>query len=74
MQRIAEKQELVAFYQETGKTDKALQAGAALAELEQQLDAFKENVFRLYETFNKIKISTERLAQGKRKKSIEKLC
>lgn len=63
--RIEEKRELVEVYQETNKTDKALKAGADLAELEQQLDAFKDNVFRLYETFSKIEINTERLTQAK---------
>ncbi|MGB3496101.1 MAG: tetratricopeptide repeat protein [Elainellaceae cyanobacterium] len=63
--RIEEKQELIEAYQATSKTDKALKAGTELAELEQQLDAFKENVFRLYETFSKIDIDTKRLAQAK---------
>ena len=64
-QRIDEKQELVEVYQATGKTDKALKAGAELAALVQQLEAFKENVFWLYEIFSKIEIDTERLAQAK---------
>ena len=65
VQRLADKQELVEIYQATGKTDKALKAGAELAELEQQLEAFKENVVQLAETFSKIAINTERLAQAK---------
>jgi hypothetical protein len=64
-QRIAEKRELVEVYQETGKTDKALKAGAELEALEQQLEQFKADVLRLYETFTKIEISSDRLAQAK---------
>ncbi|MEM1308295.1 MAG: tetratricopeptide repeat protein [Cyanobacteria bacterium P01_H01_bin.153] len=65
VKQIEEKQELIDLYQETGKIDKALKAGAELAELEQKLEAFKENVFRLYEIFTRIEIDTERLAQAK---------
>ncbi|MGD1862099.1 MAG: hypothetical protein ACFB0E_19295 [Leptolyngbyaceae cyanobacterium] len=65
VRQIEEKQELIALYQETGKTDKALKAGAELAELEQKLEAFKEDVLRLYEIFTRIEIDTERLAQAK---------
>ena len=65
MARLAEKQEMVQYLQETGKTDRALKAAAELEELEQQKEQLKENVFRLYETFTKIKIDTERLAQAK---------
>lgn len=65
MQRIADKQEMVQYLQETGKTDRALKAGAELEELEQQKEQLKENVFRLYETFTRIEINTERLAQAK---------
>ncbi|NEQ33348.1 MAG: tetratricopeptide repeat protein, partial [Leptolyngbya sp. SIO4C5] len=63
--RIAEKREYIEYLQSTGKTEKALKAGAELEDLEQQLEQFKENVFRLYETFTKIEINTERLAQAK---------
>ncbi|NJO76516.1 MAG: hypothetical protein HC833_23890 [Leptolyngbyaceae cyanobacterium RM1_406_9] len=65
MGRVAEKQEMVQYLQETGKTDRALKAAAELEELEQQLEQFKQNVFRLYETFTKIEINTERLKQAK---------
>ncbi|HIK44260.1 MAG TPA: tetratricopeptide repeat protein, partial [Leptolyngbyaceae cyanobacterium M65_K2018_010] len=64
-QQISDKRELVALYQETGKTDKALKAGAELEELEQQLERFKTDVLRLYETFTKIEINTDRLIQAK---------
>ncbi|MEA5462413.1 tetratricopeptide repeat protein [Leptothoe sp. PORK10 BA2] len=63
--QIEEKQEFVEYLQATGKTDRALQAGAELEQLEQQLEQFKENVLRLYETFTKIEINSERLAQAK---------
>jgi hypothetical protein len=63
--RIAEKQELIEAYQLTGKTDKALKAGAELEALEQQLEQFKADVLRLYETFTKIEINSERLAKAK---------
>ncbi|MCY7332310.1 MAG: tetratricopeptide repeat protein [Pseudanabaena sp. CAN_BIN31] len=36
-----------------------------LQELEKQLEEFKSNVFKLYETFTKIEINTERLRQAK---------
>ena len=36
-----------------------------LEELEEQLEEFKSNVFKLYETFTKIEIDTERLRQAK---------
>ncbi|MEM6254719.1 MAG: tetratricopeptide repeat protein, partial [Cyanobacteria bacterium P01_D01_bin.156] len=64
-QQIEEKQEFVEYLQATGKTDRALKAGAELEELEQQLEQFKENVLRLYETFTKIEINTERLVKAK---------
>jgi tetratricopeptide (TPR) repeat protein len=65
IQRIEEKQEMVEIYQQTGKTDKALKAGAELEALEKQLEQFKENVLRLYDTFSKIEINSERLAKAK---------
>jgi tetratricopeptide (TPR) repeat protein len=65
IKRIAEKQEMVKLLQETGKTGRVLKAAAELEELEQQLEQFKQNVFRLYETFTKIEINTERLKQAK---------
>lgn len=65
MERIAEKQEMVQYLQETGQTERALKAAAELEELEKQREQFKENVFRLYETFTRIEINTERLAQAK---------
>jgi hypothetical protein len=63
--RIEEKQELIEAYQLTGKTDKALKAGAELEALEQQLEQFKADVLRLYETFTKIEINSERLAKAR---------
>jgi tetratricopeptide (TPR) repeat protein len=63
--RIAEKQEYVELLQATGQTEKALKAAAELEELEQQIEQFKEDVLRLYETFTKIEINTERLVQAK---------
>ncbi|MDJ0706047.1 MAG: tetratricopeptide repeat protein [Leptolyngbyaceae cyanobacterium MO_188.B28] len=65
IKRIEEKQEIIEYLQATGKTERALKAGAELEALEQELEQFKENVFRLYETFTKIEINTERLAQAK---------
>jgi tetratricopeptide (TPR) repeat protein len=65
MQRISEKQEMVEFLQEKGETDRALKAAAELEVLEQEKEQFKENILRLYETFTKIEIDTERLAQAK---------
>lgn len=65
MERIDEKQEIVQYLQETGKTERALKAAAELEELEKQKEQFKENVFRLYETFSRIEINTERLTQAK---------
>lgn len=65
-QRIEKQQKRVKRLQEAGDTEGALEESAELTELENQLDEFKENVFRLYETFTKIEINTERLAQAKR--------
>jgi tetratricopeptide (TPR) repeat protein len=65
MQRISDKQEMVEMLQATGKTDRALKAAAELEVLEQEKAQFKENILRLYETFTKIEIDTERLAQAK---------
>jgi tetratricopeptide (TPR) repeat protein len=65
MERMAEKQEMVQYLQETGKTDRALKAAAELEELQQQREQFKQNVLSLYETFTKIAIDTERLTQAK---------
>jgi tetratricopeptide (TPR) repeat protein len=65
MQRISEKQEMVEFLQEKGETDRALKAAAELEALKQEEAQFKENILRLYETFTKIEIDTERLAQAK---------
>ncbi|MFK8181952.1 MAG: tetratricopeptide repeat protein [Phormidesmis sp.] len=62
---IADKQEMVTLLQTAGKTERALEVGAELAELEQQLTQLKEDVIRLYETFTKIEIDTERLAKAK---------
>ncbi|MGD1854323.1 MAG: hypothetical protein ACFB2W_08730 [Leptolyngbyaceae cyanobacterium] len=63
--QISGKQELIELLQAAGKTDRALEAGTELEQLEQQLEQFKENVLRLYETFTKIEINSERLAQAK---------
>lgn len=63
--RIEEKQDTVAAFQAAGMTDRALKADSELAELKQQLEQFKADVLRLYETFTKIEINTERLAQAK---------
>ncbi|MFG6103082.1 tetratricopeptide repeat protein [Leptothoe sp. EHU-05/26/07-4] len=65
LSRIEEKRELIELLQSTGKTDRALKVDAELEELEHQLEQFKENVLRLYETFTKIEIDTERLAKAK---------
>ena len=65
MERLAEKQEMVQLLQQAGKTDRALKAAAELDDLEHQKEQLKENVLRLYETFTKIEINTERLAQAK---------
>jgi tetratricopeptide (TPR) repeat protein len=65
IKRISEKQEMVEFLQEKGETDRALKASAELEALEQEKEQFKENILRLYETFTKIEIDTERLAQAK---------
>jgi tetratricopeptide (TPR) repeat protein len=65
MQRISDKQEMVEMLQATGKTDRALKAAAELELLEQEKEQFKENILRLYETFIKIEIDTERLVQAK---------
>ena len=62
---IADKQEMIALLQEAGKTERALAVGTELAELEQNLAQLKEDVIRLYETFTKIEIDTERLAKAK---------
>ena len=42
-----------------------LKKSGKLSEKQQQLDELKENVYRLYETFNKIPLNTERLKQAK---------
>ncbi|MEM9089255.1 MAG: tetratricopeptide repeat protein [Cyanobacteria bacterium P01_F01_bin.53] len=65
MARLAENQEMLEYLQATGKTERALKAGGELAELEAQLERLKEDVLRLYETFTKIEIDTERLAKAK---------
>jgi hypothetical protein len=45
MGRIDEKQEMVQYLQETGKTDRALKASAELEELEQQKEQFSKTSF-----------------------------
>jgi hypothetical protein len=45
------------------KISRRLQKGEKLAALRKQLEGFKENVFRLYEQFNRTPINTERLRQ-----------
>ncbi|MEN8446185.1 MAG: hypothetical protein ABG776_14360, partial [Cyanobacteria bacterium J06555_13] len=59
--RIEKKQQRVQKLQKIGETELALEIGAELAADEQQLEQLKEDVLRLYETFTKIEIDTERL-------------
>ncbi|MEL6815604.1 MAG: hypothetical protein AAFP03_12410, partial [Cyanobacteria bacterium J06598_3] len=64
-ERIAEQQEMIEAWQATGKTERALKAASKLAQLEEEREQFKENVFQLYETFSKVEIDTARLAKAK---------
>ena len=64
-QRIDEKREYLEFLQGKGDTAKAIKADGELQQLLKQLEQLKEAVFRLYETFTKIEINTERLRQAK---------
>jgi len=63
-QKIEDKALILTLLPETEQV-KRLKVSKELEELEQQKEQLKENVFRLYETFTKIKIDTERLAQAK---------
>jgi Tetratricopeptide repeat len=63
--QIEKQQKYVKMLQADGQTEEAIRESAELAELEQQLEQFKADVLRLYETFTKIEINTERLAQAK---------
>jgi hypothetical protein len=65
VQAIEKQQKRVERLQKVGDTEGALEESAELETLEKRLVAFKENVIQLYETFNKITINTERLAQAK---------
>jgi tetratricopeptide (TPR) repeat protein len=47
------------------KRERRFKLADKLQELEKQLEEFKSNVFKLYETFTKIEINTERLRQAK---------
>jgi tetratricopeptide (TPR) repeat protein len=47
------------------KPERRLKLAEKLQELKEQLEEFKGNVFKLYETFTKIEINTERLRQAK---------
>ena len=61
---IEDKKEYLECIPETKQTLR-LKLSSELENLEKQLEEFKENVFKLYETFTKIKINTERLKQAK---------
>ncbi len=47
------------------KLERRFKLADKLQELEKQLEEFKSNVFKLYETFTKIEINTERLRLAK---------
>ncbi|OKH14581.1 tetratricopeptide repeat protein [[Limnothrix rosea] IAM M-220] len=64
-QRIDEKREYLEFLQAKGDTAKAIKADGELQQLLKELEQLKDSVFRLYETFTKIEINTERLRQAK---------
>ena len=64
-QRIDEKREYLDFLQAKGDTARAIKADGELQQLLKRLEQLKEAVFRLYETFTKIEINTERLRQAK---------
>jgi tetratricopeptide (TPR) repeat protein len=65
LKRIEQQRKLVTALQATGDTAAALAEAEYLAQLEQQREQFKEDVLRLAETFSRIDINTERLAQAK---------
>ena len=62
VEQIRETQESL---EEASKPERRLKLAGKLQELEKQLEEFKSNVFKLYETFTKIEINTERLRQAK---------
>ena len=64
-QRIEEKREYLEFLQGKDDTEKAIKADGELQQLLKQLEQLKESVFKLYETFTKIELNTERLKQAK---------
>ncbi|AFY39741.1 Tetratricopeptide TPR_1 repeat-containing protein [[Leptolyngbya] sp. PCC 7376] len=64
-QRIEKKQRDIEIFQKVGETERALEADGELQQLLKQLAQLKESVFKLYETFTKIEINTERLRQAK---------
>ncbi|MFZ4557270.1 MAG: tetratricopeptide repeat protein [Pseudanabaena sp.] len=51
--------------EEASKPERRLKLAGKLQELEEQLEEFKDNVYKLYEAFTKIEINTERLRQAK---------
>ena len=62
VEQIRETQESL---EESSKPERCLKLAGKLQELEEQLVEFKSNVFKLYETFTRIEINTERLKQAK---------
>ena len=65
-QRLVEQiQETQESLEEASKPERRLKLSGRLQELKEQLEEFKSNVFKLYETFTKIEINTERLRQAK---------
>jgi tetratricopeptide (TPR) repeat protein len=64
VEQIRETQESLADVPDS-KPERRLKLAEKLQELEAQLEEFKANVFKLYETFTKIEINTERLRLAK---------
>ena len=62
VEQIRETQESL---EDASKPERRLKLAGRLQELKEQLEEFKSNVFKLYETFTKIEINTERLRQAK---------
>ena len=62
VEQIRETQESL---EEASKPERRLKLAGKLQELKEQLEEFKSNVFKLYETFTKIEINTERLRLAK---------
>ncbi|PZV14524.1 MAG: hypothetical protein DCF20_12820 [Pseudanabaena sp.] len=64
VERIRETQESLEDVP-ASKPERRLKLAEKLQDLKEQLEEFKGNVFKLYETFTKIEINTERLRQAK---------